>query len=457
MWNVFIEKLKAGLLRPYKFIHSLVGEEAEAGRVKLITALVGVSFLAVLASAVKLIYDYKPQRIIIATDSPGSEYYTFGEAIKKVIETHRPSIRVQLVTDTDGSHDNARKIQRKEVDFALTQNDAPVEESIRTIALLFPEVMHLYVWDKEISQFNQIEKIHVATFPEYSGSHFVFSTLCRYYDLEADTLNVSLFRPEAVYDAFLNKEVDGVFHLIGLGNTAKKNVGFSLKNGARLLSIEQVEALRYYHPFLKPYIIPKGFYNGCPPLPEKDVATAAVHAVLVAHKDVDKGLAYEITRILYESRNELIHENPLAASMKITDSSEEILFPLHPGARQYLHRDRPSFLVRYSDTIALLLSLGVLFGSWTWHLRLRLEQRLKDRADMYNLEIVRIIEHIQEVDSLEELQAVKVELFGIFKQVIKDFDSGKVSSESFQFFAFPWEMAINVIRHKEMLLRNLKL
>ena len=36
-------------------------------------------------------------------------------------------------------------MQSKEVDLALAQNDTPAEKSIRSIALLFPEVVHLYV------------------------------------------------------------------------------------------------------------------------------------------------------------------------------------------------------------------------------------------------------------------------------------------------------------------------
>ena len=50
------------------------------------------------------------------------------------------------------------------------------------------------------------------------------------------------------------------------------------------------------------------------------------------------------------------------------------------------------------------------------------------------------------------LYVVKEGLFDIFKRVVKDVADDRVSTESFHLFAFPWEMAIGAIRHRELTL-----
>ncbi len=181
----------------------------------------------------------------------------------------------------------------------------------------------------------------------------------------------------------------------------------------------------------------------------------AVRSILVTHEDVDQSVIYEITRLLSEARNELVKEHPQAAMIHTPDSDEPPSLPLHPGAKAYYNQDEPNFIVQYAEPLGLLLSISILVISSIWQLRLWLQGRQKNRADMYNLEILELIDQIHVIQDLEQLAVVRRHLFEIFQKVVVDLDKARISPESFQSFTFPWKVAVTTIHHQELLLLNL--
>ena len=72
--------------------------------------------------------------------------------------------------------------------------------------------------------------------------------------------------------------------------------------------------------------------------------------------------------MLYEHRSRFVNTNPLAARIKSPGDRTEILFPLHPAARAYYDRESPGFWLKYSELLALLLTLLMLGISGLWQL-----------------------------------------------------------------------------------------
>lgn len=434
------------------------GPQETSPYAKIIALVALVSLIAVVALAANLITDYaRVDHLRIATGRQGSEYNAFGRALKTVIERHNRRMRVELVTDTQGSRDSMERLKRNEVDFALAQNDTPGQGSVRSVALLFPEVLQLYVRDEaSVHRVDQLRGKRIATLPEGSGTACSLESLLEHYRSapDANFAEIVYSDPNQAHAMFRDGQVDATFHIIALGDIAKDYIGPSLRAGGLLLPIEQIAALKWEHPFLEPATIPKGFYRGYPPLPATDILTAAVRAVLLVRKGMDGDVVYQVTQTLYEHRNELITANCLAVYMSRPDKPEELLFPLHSGARAYYNRNKPGLLITYADLLTLLFSVTVLCVSGIWHLRLRLAQRRKDRADTYNLEILNLIDRVRRIDDPSDLERVRQSLFDIFRRVVEDVAHERVSTESFQLFAFPWEMAIGAIRHRELTLCN---
>jgi uncharacterized protein len=179
-----------------------------------------------------------------------------------------------------------------------------------------------------------------------------------------------------------------------------------------------------------------------------------VRSLFVTSSDLLQKIIYQLTRILFENRNELVKYNPQAAAIAPPNSIQKMGLSFHEGAKNYYNRDRPDFFVEYADLLGLLLSIAVLCTSGLWQLRLWYKGKQKNRADKYNLAILKSIEQIDSTEDLKELATVRSHLFKIFEKVVIDLDRDRITPESFQSFAFTWEVAMKSIRHREILLTN---
>ncbi|MCZ6677050.1 MAG: TAXI family TRAP transporter solute-binding subunit [Candidatus Poribacteria bacterium] len=422
-------------------------------RSKFIISIALLSFVIVVSFVAKLGYDRRHvYHLTIATAGKGGEYYAFGETLAQVITKHQPKIQIR-VRETEGSLKNMILLHAKAVDFAIVQSDTPATLSARAVASLFPEMFHLIAAkEADIQRVRDLKGKRMAVMPAGSGSHRIFNQLIQHHGLTTEDFQHVQLRPENVLNAFDQGIIDAVFHIIGLGNHMTRDL---LETGrVKLVPIDGVMGMRVSQPYFEATHIPQAAYSGYPPIPERNLPTASVRAMLLAHYQVDKSIVHEITRILYEHRNELVTANSQAATIRKPDPGEDLSLPLHPGAKAYYNKDKPGFLRKYADSMALMLSVIILIASGGWQFRLRLQQRQKNRADIHVREIVNLIDRARVIKNFEELQTVRGQLFDIFKKAIEDLDQDRISQESFQSLTFPWEMAISVIRHCEMLLMN---
>ena len=393
--------------------------------------------------------------LTLATGDKNGQDYAFGQALAKVVARHSPQIQIKVLA-TDGSRSNLELLEEKKVQLAILQNDTPLTPSTKAISFLFSEMFHLIANQKSrIEQVSDLKGKRIALMPKGSSSYALFWPLSQHYGLtETDVEAVSLL-PEQAHTALLQGKVDALFRVIALGNPTVNKL---LQNSqVKLVPISQGAALQLSQPNLETSQIPKGTYNGAIPIPGEDLPVVAVRAMLVTNQDMDQSIIHEITRLLFEARNELVKENPQAAMIDRPDSFRNLGLSFHPGAKAYYNQNQPSFIVEYAEPMGLLLSIIVLFVSGIWQLRIRLKQRQKNRADFYNLEILKLINQIHSLEDLEQSAAVRRKLFKIFEKVVIELDKDKISPESFQSFIFPWEVAMRTIRHREILLTNRRL
>lgn len=413
----------------------------------LVVVAVGVA----IASITKLIHDQnRIYTVRLATGGTTGEYYAFGQAISQVVETHEPNIRVEVI-ESPGSNQNMDDIHGHNVDLALVQNDTPVQPNVRAIAQLYPEMFHLIVnKGANINTLTDLRGKRVALMPEGSGSYKLFWPLSQHYGLTPSQLQVSPMTATQAHQAIQSGSVDALFRIIGLGNQGVTEL--LATDQFNLVPIDQIGALQLTQPYLKSTLIPKGSYDGGSPIPPQDLPVVAVSALLIANVDVNPDVVQAITRILYEHRNELIRINPRTANIQSPETSQNLGFPLHDGARAYYTQDNPSFLVTYAEPIGLLLSVSILLCSSLWQGRQWLISNQKDRADRYNLQILDLIEKIEQAQDFDELQNLRQQLLEILRKVVVDLDIDRISPESFQSFTFPWEVANTAIRHQEIIL-----
>ncbi len=410
--------------------------------------LVGLGVVATLACA-GLWWRSRHQvhYITLATGGETGEYYAFGQAIAQVTKRHAPHIQVEVVASA-GSTENMESVQTSAADLALVQSDTPVQPAVRAVAQLYPEMFHLIARETaNIQTLRDLSGKRIALMPAGSGSHELFWPLAEHYGLSKQDFMTQPMPADAAHAALLAGDVDALFRIIGLGNPSVAELFQT--DGLELIEISQLGALQLSQPYLESTVIPQGSYSGSRPVPPSDFPVIAVSALLVANVKA-------ITSVLYEHRNELISITPRAASIQSPEVSQNLGFPLHPGAKAYYAQDTPSFVVKYAEAMGFLLSLSFLSVSSFWQFRQWLIGRQKNRADDYNLEILALIELVEQAETLTQLQALRKQLFSILRQVVIDLDVDKISPESFQSFTFPWEVAMTTLHHQEMVLHQVE-
>ncbi|WP_413167003.1 TAXI family TRAP transporter solute-binding subunit [Capilliphycus salinus ALCB114379] len=420
---------------------------------KIAFPLIGLSIILVLIFAVlSWKTPHQVYNLTLASAAKDGEYYAFSQAFSQVVSRHLPRLKINVI-ETEGSQQNLEFLKNKKADLALVQSDLSIPHQTKAVALLFPEMFHLIAReDSKINKVSDLKGKRIALMPKGSGSYNLFWVLSRHYGLNADDLKVVTAPPKEAYRLLEQGQVDALFRVIALGNPSINQL---LQSGkSRLIPIEQATALQLFQPALEASTIPIGTYNGSIPIPAEDLPVVALRAVLITHKNVDDKVIYELTRILFEYRNELIAKTPQAAMIHQPESLKDLGFSFHPGAKDYYYQDEPTFLEKYAEPMGFVLSASVLVISSLWQFRLWFQGRQKNRADLYNLELISLIDQINSAQTIEELKDLRRQLFTIFKEVIVDLDKDRISSESFHSFTFTWEVAIASIRHQENLLRT---
>ncbi|MFC1601778.1 TAXI family TRAP transporter solute-binding subunit, partial [Candidatus Sumerlaeota bacterium] len=120
------------------------GRKKTALRNRLIALVVLLSIATILLSATKLIWDRGRRDVRIATASKGGAYHAFGRTLAAVINEHESRMSAGVFTSA-GSRENMRALEAREIDLALAQNDTAAGPSVRALARLFPETLHLIV------------------------------------------------------------------------------------------------------------------------------------------------------------------------------------------------------------------------------------------------------------------------------------------------------------------------
>jgi TRAP transporter TAXI family solute receptor len=137
---------------------------------------------------------------------------------------------------------------------------------------------------------------------------------------------------DASVAALDHDRIDAFFWSGGLPTTGVAALAAAMP--IRLVPLgDLVPAMRRDSPTYRAAAVPAGTYRGVP-----GVLTLAVPNYLVTRADADPGLIYQLTRLLFRSRERIVGEIPLAGVLDFRAAIETSPVLLHPGALRY-YRD----------------------------------------------------------------------------------------------------------------------
>ena len=411
-----------------------------------------VSFKAIATAALVVLamltvywrFESGRERVLTIAAGPiDGEAFRLAQAIAEVTHRYHPGIRIEVL-ETRGSSQNIELLGTGRVDLATVQADLGATPSARLVASLYPDAFQLIVReDAGIEKVADLRGHKIGLPPRGGGQYDTFWFLVEHYELSPSDFVALPMSTDAANYAMTVGAVDALFRVRAPGNLATRALIES--EAVRLVPIDQAAAMRLKRPAIEIGTIPKGSYRGYPPLPETDLPTADVRRLLIASSELDDGTVATITRMLFERRRDLVSITPLAGFISAPDIATGTFLPLHPGARRYYDREKPSFIQENAEPIALVLSFLVLFGSGLLRLA---RQKRKSRLDLYNKQLLTVWSQAAATEDRQQLLAYRSELMGVLGQVVDDAEEGGITAEGFNIFAFTWESVYESIRDK---------
>jgi hypothetical protein len=427
-------------------------------RVLRITLAV-LSLAFVTSLVVALLQQSKVQYLTLAAGASSGESFILGTALKKVVERHYPRIRL-TVLETGGTVENLRMLEDGRAQLADAQSDILPGPKARALAVLYDDAFQLLV--PKNSQFQNLADLrdHRIALAQSGGQFQSFLRVAEHLGLHREDFHFVGATDNAADDAFLSGRADAIFRVRAIGDPSIQQLVQSGK--VRFLPIEHAAAMKIKNPAFQTTLIPEGAYLGNPPVPEQDIPTVAVHRTLVARDSANVAAIRAVTEVLMERRQELMQEIPanmtevrlLLVQVRRPEIQTGLGPPLHPGAISFYDKDKPSFLLAHADYVGLILTLGLMAGSWLWELKRWLQREQKNTADQYSNRVVALISSAQNVHSLAHLEGIWRELLEILAEAVHDLDADKLSEESFNSFRAILQIGMEVTRERRLILTS---
>lgn len=285
-----------------------------------------------------------PQRLIIATAGVTGSYYPFGGAVAKIWTSKLKDLVSVAAQATGGAVENTKLMEGGEVELALTQNDLAdyswnkqhmfnkEYRKQRAIATLFPEVIHIFALRSSgVEDIAGLKGKKISMSQQGSGGLVNSQQIFEHYGFsEKDVQPFYLSNIDAV-DRMKDGLLDAIFVTTGAPNATYQDLCFA--KDVRLLSMTDtdIEQIVNKYPFYSKYIIPQADYDK----QKSDIQTVTVQAVLIASEDLDEELVYQMTKTLWESREELITAMAKAKYMDPHNPLKSVTIPVHKGAERY--------------------------------------------------------------------------------------------------------------------------
>jgi uncharacterized protein len=421
--------------------------------------LVALSLGLIAILAVVLVQHAKTEHLTLAAGASSGESYILGSALKTVVERHYPRIRITLL-ETGGTVENLQMLEDGRAQLATAQSDILPGPRARALAVLYDDTFQLLVpKDSQVQSLVDLQGRRIAL--AQSGGQFQsFLRVVEHFGLHQADFHFVGANDAAAADAFLSGRADAIFRVRAIGDPSIQQLVQSGK--VRFLPIQHAAAMKIKYPAFEAALVPVGAYLGNPPVPAQDVPTVAVQRTLLARDSANAAAIRAITGTLIERRQEMTQEIPpgmtevrlLLVQVRRPEPQAGLGPALHPGALSFYDKDKPSFLLAHADYVGLILTVGLMAGSWIWELKRWMQRQQKNNADQYSKRVVALITSVQNINSLPHLEETWNELLSILSEAVHDLDADKLSEESFNSFRVILQIGMEATRERRSILMS---
>jgi TRAP transporter TAXI family solute receptor len=281
--------------------------------------------------------------INVLTGGTSGVYYPLGVAIGKIYSDKIPGVKTQ-VQATKASVENLILLQQGRGEIAFTLGDSLKAawegdaeagfktklDKLRTIGAIYPNYIQIVATaDSGIKTLADLKGKSLSVGAPKSGTELNSRAILAAAGLSYRDIGKIEYLPFAEsVDLMKNRQLNATLQSAGLGVASLKDLSTSTDITVVAVPKEVVDKIG--PPFV-PVIIPANTYAG----QDKDVPTAAVINYLVTSSAVSDDLAYQMTKLIFESLPELANSHVAGRDIKLESAVMGSPVPLHPGAIRY--------------------------------------------------------------------------------------------------------------------------
>lgn len=281
--------------------------------------------------------------LTIATAGTGGVYYPLGGALAQIYSAELPGV-IASAQSTVGSVFNVQAVQQGRADLAFTMgdiawfaydrgtdSDATPHRKLRTLAVLYENTVQIAVrQDSDIQTVADLRGRRVGVGAPGSGTEVSARVIIEAHGLSYGDVTPDYLSFAEVAAQMQDRTLEAGFVTASFPVSAITDASMTV--GVRLLPVvgEALSRIEAQYSFFHPITIPAGTYRG----QTDDVSTVAVDNLLVVSEDLDEQLAYDMTRLLFERREDLVRAHVAARDIDAARAAAAPI-PLHPGAARY--------------------------------------------------------------------------------------------------------------------------
>jgi uncharacterized protein len=282
--------------------------------------------------------------ISVGTAPPGGAFFVVGGALAEVLNAQSGQSWNVTAESTSGSQENIRRLATGELDFAVSNSAITFFAArgtegwdraypVRSVMTLAPNVaLFLARGNSGITQLSDLKGKRVVVGPAGAGFEYFVKPL-----LAAHGVTYEDFTPlNATQTAAVDMLSDGSAAAIFIGGAIPTA---SITQAAASMDIlfvpfdpEAVQRLVAEYVFFDHASIPANTYrNQTTEIAALDVGS--MHFITAA--DQDEELVYNVTKSLYESREQVLQRHAAGAAINERNVSRDTGTEFHPGAIRY--------------------------------------------------------------------------------------------------------------------------
>jgi TRAP transporter TAXI family solute receptor len=281
----------------------------------------------------------------IGTAPPGGAFFVVGSALGEVLAGAGAERGWQVTAEaTSGSQENIRRLTQGELDFALSNAAITYfavrggegwdrEYPMRSVMTLAPNVaLFLAPAGGSVQRVQDLRGKRVVIGPAGAGFEFFVQPI-----LAAHGISYQDFTPlNATQSASVDMLTDGSAAAVFLGGAVPTASITQAASSMDLVFVpfdeEARQRLATDYSFFAPATIPAGTYRG----QNEDFSGLDVGSMhLITSADQDDALVYEVTKMLWERRDEIAERHPAGRSINPSNAVRDTGTPFHPGAIRF--------------------------------------------------------------------------------------------------------------------------